>query len=345
MQQAEDRVKSEEPTRAPPRGARALWVARILVPVAAIAILLRTVPLGHVLASVRSMPASALLEATAVIAVATALATLRWRMLFHAAGLNAVPRFAELLRIYWIGTFYNTFVPGGLGGDVVRAIATRRVAGPSGLPAALAIVLLERTLGFVGLLIVVAVGFAFFPLERLSNIALLGSIGLAVASTLVAVIVYGRRIARYLPARLGRVFDALPDVVSLPLLLAALGLSVVNQLSGVVVGHVLISSIAGDVTWKDSLLILPLVAAAQYFPFTIGGAGVREAGFVVLYGMIGVKRADSLAASLVLATLQYALSAIGGVLHALHPLELESPLSGPDSVQSERESSWSRTSR
>jgi uncharacterized membrane protein YbhN (UPF0104 family) len=324
MQSLDPPASPEPPcrrTRA--KGARVLLMMRVLVSSGALVTLLWVVPLHQVLASVRLIRASALCEAMGLIFIATALATLRWRLLFTTCGLPAKPRFLKLLRAYWIGTFYNSYMPGGFGGDVLRGVATRRVVGPGGLPTALAIVLLERTLGFIGMLLLVATTLTLFPLQGMPNITLFGSVGILLASLVVIAIASGPRVARYLPAPVARVAGSLPTIVSLPSFLAALALSVLTQLCGVGVGHLLIASITARVAWSDSLTILPLVNASQYFPLTFGGAGMREASFVALYGMIGIARADALATSMTLTALQYALSGLGGILHALRPLDLD----------------------
>jgi uncharacterized membrane protein YbhN (UPF0104 family) len=316
-----DAAAPTQPKRTPM--SRVLLVLRVVVPLIAIGYLLSIVPLHEVLASVAAVPLWAIAVAVLVIFVATALATLRWRLLLTACGLTGKPSFLELLRAYWIGAFYNTYVPGGLGGDVMRAIATRRFAGERGLPAALAVVFLERTLGLSGLLILVATSFTLFPLPGVPNVMLWSALGLGTAICAVLAIVNGARIARYLPAPLARIASALPTVVSLPLFFIALALSVLTQLSGVVMGHVLIASITSDIHWSDSMVVLPLVNAAQYFPLTIGGAGARELAFVSLYGAVGVSKADALATSLVIGGLMYATSLIGGVLHLMRPLTIE----------------------
>jgi len=310
-----------------------LRVLRFAVPVALIAALLRVVPLRDVLASAARVPLSAIAVALAILVLVTAIATLRWRILFAACGFEKRPAFLELYRAYWIGAFYNTYVPGGLGGDVVRAVASRPVVGERGLPAALAIVFLERTLGLAGLLVLVAASFSAFPLRGIEHVLLWSVLGLGVAAAAVIAIASGPRLAPLLPAPLSKIAASLPTIKSLPRFFAALGLSVVTQFGGVVFGHVIVSGIAGKVAFTDSLVILPLVNAAQYFPLTVGGAGVREAGFVLLYGLVHVNKADALAASLVVAALMYVGNAIGGVLHAIRPLAVE--LDSGDGARSE----------
>jgi glycosyltransferase 2 family protein len=299
---------------------------RFVIPAAALAYILSKIPLGEVWASMRLISPSAVAMAAAVFFLATALATYRWQLLFRACGTDARPPFLELFRVYWICLFYNTYLPGGIGGEVVRALATRRAVGERGLPAALAIVLLERTLGFSGMVILVAVTFALFPLRGIPDVMLWSGIGLGAALVSIVGIVNGPRFARYLPKPLSRFAAALPTISSPPLFAVALLISVVTQFSGVVAGHLVISSISTAPSFTDSMVILPLVNALQYFPLTVGGTGVREAGFVVLYPLVGTSHADALAASLVVGAIQYGVNALGGILHALRPLEqVESP--------------------
>jgi uncharacterized membrane protein YbhN (UPF0104 family) len=300
---------------------RLLLLLRFVLPAAALAYILSKIPLGEVWASMRLITPSAIAMAIGVFFLSTALATYRWRLLFRACGTNARPPFLELFRVYWICLFYNTYLPGGIGGEVVRALATRRAVGEGGLPAALAIVLLERTLGFSGMVILVAVTFTLFPLQGIPDVMLWSSFGLGAALVSIVGIVSGPRLARYLPKPLARIAAALPTISSLPLFGVALLISVVTQFSGVVAGHLIISSISAIPSFTDSMVILPLVNALQYFPLTVGGTGVREAGFVVLYPLVGVTHADALAASLVVGAMQYSINALGGILHALRPLE------------------------
>jgi uncharacterized membrane protein YbhN (UPF0104 family) len=83
------------------------------------------------------------------------------------------------------------------------------------------------------------------------------------------------------------------------------------------------------VRWSDSIVILPLANALQFFPLTIGGAGVREAAYVVLYGLAGVPKPKALAASLAVGALAYAVNALGGVWHLFQPLASKEPSAVP----------------
>lgn len=295
---------------------------RLIVPTAALAYLLTVVPIGQLMASITAVSPLALLVGILTGATSMLVAALRWRMLFSACGIATRVSVLSLFRLHMIGLYYNSYLPGGLGGDVVRALATKGLFGERGMSGALAVILLERTLGLSGLLILVAVSFSLFPLEGIPNVMLWSAVGLCAATGAVAAIILGRRLAPYLPGSLARLARTLPTIVSAPQFAGALGLSVATQSLGIVLGHVILSSITDRASWTDSLVVMPLIGAAQYFPLTVGGAGVREAAFVLFYGLVGVSKPDALASSLVCAAVIYLVAAMGGVLHALRPLSL-----------------------
>jgi uncharacterized membrane protein YbhN (UPF0104 family) len=301
---------------------RLMGVARLLVPLGAFAYLLSIVPLDETIASLRSIPPQALGAAFLFGTAGIYIAAVRWRLLFAACGVRERPSTLVLFRLHLIGLFYNAFLPGGIGGEVVRAVATRKALGERGLTGALGIVLLERTFGVAALLILVAVTFSLFPLRQIPNVTLFSAIGLCVAAAAVIGIASAKRIARFLPAPLASIAGSLPTVEAFAPFVGALLLSLVTQSTVIFVGHTLLASLTDGVRVTDSLVILPLIGASQYFPLTVGGAGVREAAFVLLYGLVGVAKPIALATSLAYAGVLYAVSGMGGVLHALRPLDL-----------------------
>jgi uncharacterized membrane protein YbhN (UPF0104 family) len=300
---------------------RRVWLGlRLVLPVCAFAYLFSIVPARELGASLAQVSLVAVGVALCTCTGGILLAAIRWRALFFACGTPDPPPLSSLFRLHMIGLFYNTYLPGAVGGDLVRALATRRNLGARGLGGALALVLLERALGLSGLLVLLALSFACFPLAGVPNVMLWSALGLVAAFTAVVGITLGHRLARFLPTPLARLANSLPTIESLPRFTLALALSVATQFAAVVAGHVLIASVAGQVSWKDSLVVLPLIGAAQYFPLTVGGAGVREAAFVLFYGLVHVSKADALAASLLSAGVQYAVAAVGGLLHLTAPV-------------------------
>jgi glycosyltransferase 2 family protein len=307
----------------PPRPHARLWlVLRIVVPLALLAYLISIVSLPDLFAALRSIPLTSVLSVVALLFVAMALAAVRWRVILVACGVRTSVPLLELFRLHWVGAFYNQCVPGGVGGDVVRAIATRSLYGARGLPAALGVVMLERLLGLCGLLVLVSTSFALYPLPGVPNVMLFTVLGGAAMLSCIGAILAAPRIAPHLPGPLRRVLSAVPVITSLPLFGLGIVLSVMTQLAGAIIGHLVVVSIAPQVTLMQSLVINPLILAAQYFPLSVGGAGVREVAFVTFYGLVAVPQHTSLAAALVIGAVQFLSGAAGGVVQMLRPLEV-----------------------
>ena len=89
-----------------------------------------------------------------------ALQYVRWYLLVRALDLPFTLRNA--FRLGAVGTFYNTFLPGAIGGDIVKAVFIAR-GQPARKAAAVATVVADRLIGLFGLLLFAgAVGGAFW---------------------------------------------------------------------------------------------------------------------------------------------------------------------------------------
>jgi len=256
-----------------------------------------------------------------LIAFSLLIGATRWWLLFLAFGAPQRPPFARLCKFYLVGFFYNTYLPGGVGGDLVRAIASRAAWG-SQHAAGVAIVLVERVLGLAGLLTMCSLVLLVHPLAIVPGAAWLPALlGLGAASTAVLLLIAAQRLVPFVPLRFARLLLLLPRPQrGLPL--AAAGLcSLGTQLFVALSGHILIDSLVEHARLLDSLVIIPVATAAAYLPFTVSGAGVREALFVKLYESVGVAASSALAASVLLWCSQACVAAVGGLIMLLSPLD------------------------
>jgi uncharacterized membrane protein YbhN (UPF0104 family) len=244
----------------------------------------------------------------------------RWRFILQAYGASRLPSVLRLTRLQLVAVFYNTFLPGAVGGDVVRGFASRDAFGESGTASSLAVVLVDRAAGLAGLLAVATAAFVFNPLPGVGGVTLWGPLGLLASASTVSVLALGRASARFLPEKLAGFARSLPELRSARPFLFVLAVTVLNWIVLAVAGHLLVSSIDSDVKLGDSFVIIPLAAAAVFFPLTVAGVGAREAAFVLLFRTVGVSDADALAASLSFFACQLVVALSGGVLSVLFPL-------------------------
>ena len=298
-------------------------VVRIAIPVALLGYKFTLVSLADLGVAIASVSGQALAGVGLSLFTVYTVATLRWRLTFRACGVSAPISLVQLFRLILVGAFYNAFVPGGLGGDVVRAVATKSLLGDKGVPGALSVVFLDRVLGFIGLVLLVVVSFALFPLPGVPHVMLLSIVGLGVAFAAITGLALAPLLATRVPGPIGRLLSAVPPIASRSRLLAGMALSLVTQGCSALIGHLVLSSITSQASLTESAVIMPLVLASQYFPLTVGGTGVREAAFVALYGLVGVAQHDALAAALVVGMVHYSAAVPGGIVQMLWPLRVE----------------------
>jgi uncharacterized membrane protein YbhN (UPF0104 family) len=271
------------------------------------------------------VPASAFATVAAYFLVALSLGTLRWGLLLSAFGAPRRPPWTRLARLYFVGLFYNSFLPGGMGGDVVRGIATREAFGDGNATAGLSVVLVERVLGLAALLGLMAVVTLARPIEGVPEPRVLGAAGLLAVLIALFGLLFARRLAPHLPGPLGRLAAAVPVPARYAPIAAALLIAAAGHVVVATGGHALVHALAPQVSLNESLVLIPTAMASAFVPITISGAGVREAAFVTLYGLIGVSRSAALAASLGMWACQLLMAALGGVIALFTPLSAARP--------------------
>jgi uncharacterized membrane protein YbhN (UPF0104 family) len=292
-------------------------ILQALVTLVAFAYLAKIVDRHALLQALDRMPAWALCSALCLTALSLGLGVLRWWLLFRAFGAPRPPRLIDLAKHYLVGLFYNTYLPGAVTGDVVRGLAAQNAWEP-GSAGGFATVVVERVFGLVALLGLTASTLLVHPLPGLSGMWLPAAAACALALATALLIACTGFAARYAPRALRGVFERIPVPTSWLPLAAALLMSVGTQLCPALCGHILVQALWPSVAWLDSLVIVPLAAAAAFLPFTISGIGVRESVFVQLYARVGVPGQVALAASISLWLTQALLAAVGGIYTLLH---------------------------
>ncbi len=290
---------------------------QILVSVAAFAYVLSGTDLGQLLEAAQSVPPTAIAIAIALTAGNLTIGAERWRLLLLAYGATSLPSRKELIRLYFVGYFYNTFVPGGVGGDIVRGVVSRQAFGEAGVGKALTVVLVERVLGLVGLLAVVALALAGDPPEELASLVPLSALGLIAALAGVAALAMAQRLSPRLPEPLASLAEKLPAFQKPAPFGAALALSLVTHSVVALSGYALLKALVPSLSLAATLIIVPTAMATAFLPITVAGAGTREAALVYLATRLtDANDAQATAASLMLFATTLLVGAIGGLMQS-----------------------------
>lgn len=301
---------------------RVIIAAQVVLTLGVFAYLFSITDVPTLLAAFQKSPGYCIPAAIAALLALLGVAAVRWRLLFTAYGASAPPRMALLLRLQLVGLFYN-MLPGAVGGDIVRGVVSRDAFGERGLSAGLAIVLIERLLGLTGLMLLVLTVLTVHPMPALHLPWPFLALGIAAGLGAVGAIALGRRLANILPGKLGELAASLPELSNPFAFLGAVALSALGQGLVGLVGHIAIAPLAPEVTLADSLVLSPISFAAIFFPFTVAGAGTRDAAMIALYGLLGVPRPVVLSASLEILFSYLLVASLGGLLSTMTPLRAQ----------------------
>ena len=270
--------------------------------------------------------------ALAVISTSYVLGAMRWRALMTGYGAVAPPSLATAVRLYFVAAFYNTYLPGGVAGDVVRGVVVRDSFRDRGITEAIAVVLVERVLGLLGVIALVAIGLVLVGPRLASTASWWWLAGTGAGMSVVAVLMLplGRRIAPYLPRQLAGIAARLPVVTRRASFASAALLSLGTQLMTTVTGWLFLREIHPAATFSDALFIVPLAAATGFLPISVAGLGAREVVFVQLCTqLLGMSPGDGLAVSLLMWATTLMTAVLGGILQLVRPLTQAAPPPAP----------------
>lgn len=234
----------------------------------------------------------------AMLLVAFVLGGLRWYLILRTFGI--VLGFRTVFEIYAIGAFFNAFLPGSTGGDVMRVVYVLRSVHERKLRAAVS-VFADRVVGLYGLLLVSMVVIALraetvfgHPSTRLFGlglVAMFGAITLGgVTLLLISQALRVSNLARSWEGRPGwrRLARMSLELVlifrgALPALGASIALSV--AMSSLIVGSIVFLALSFGVTGIDRVELAcaaALASLAGAVPITPGGIGIAEGAFAYM---------------------------------------------------------------
>ena len=301
----------------------ALVGVKVAVSLALLAYLFSITDLGALEERVRSADLLLLAAAVGCYVVMLALATWRWQILLEALGVAAPMR--RLTASYLVATFFNNFLPSNIGGDVVRVRDGSRITGSTA--ASLAVVGIDRILGFGALYVLAATAFALGgPVVREFAGARVVLAGLALLFAALAYIFFRPGTARAMmsASRLVRVewvreqFEAAQGAVHayrarMRSVWLAFAASFALQALAVWYYVAVARALRIPLSASAAFLMVPLCSLLQAVPVSFNGWGLREGLFTVYFGQVGLPRESALAFSLVGAGLVVLLSLSGAV--------------------------------
>lgn len=302
---------------------KARFALRAAIGLTVVGLLLSRADLDAVREALRHADATLLLLGTAVYFVSLLLSPLRWRGFLRALGIDV--ELSRLLRLYLSGTFFNAFLPTGVGGDAYKAIVLSR--GEPAIEEPLASAFLDRSAGLAGLAMLTVAGTAIQIATGDTEVPTWISFAIAIGLSGVggAALLFARRDRRDAspPAKgfLGRIRAFVRSVqagLRHPAGIRAGALwGVVTALLLVIAHAILLGGV--DVHLPASVIpgIILLAGLTAVVPVSINGLGFREAAYVWTLGAYGVSHDTALGFALVVLGVALIASLMGGVVYAI----------------------------
>jgi len=273
--------------------------------------------LGHALAHARAGEVALAFVALLGGLVANAF---RWQLFLRPLGLALPP--SDLVRLTFVGTFFNAFLPTGFGGDAYKSF---RLRGRAGIAPPLATAVLDRLAGLAGLALLGLAGCAWRLAaghgDRVVVAASILGVGVLAGSAVALLLaprwstnVQATRVGSKL-GMFGRAFATAgrePQAVRWGTVVG-----IASAILFVVVNALLAASlhIALPVAVLPPTVLIALLTTVV--PLSINGLGFREAAYVWCLGTYGIGDDRALAFALLMLAVTLASSAVGGIVYAV----------------------------
>lgn len=238
----------------------------------------------------------------------------RWQMILRVQGLGLT--YARATSIFFVGMFFNAFLLGSTGGDVIKAWYVAHETHHKKAEA-VATVVVDRLIGLLALFVLTLIMMALywhrvFDDERLRIFAVV-TLVFVLAVVFGTIVGFWRGFADKFPRlrswlqrmprydTLKRMVDAYRVYASHPAVLVkttviSFGVHFCSMLSIVCIGRGL--GIVTENGLIDYFLYLPIINSVTAIPISISGFGVRELMYAEMFGEVGVTQASGVAMSL-----------------------------------------------
>ncbi len=324
------------------RRRRLITLLKLLVTLTLVALLLARISPGRALALLGQARLAPVAAGLAIFALSVVLGAWQWGRFLGALGIRLAP--GELTALYWVGLFFNNFMPGSVGGDLVKVLDLgRRTRDPM---AAAAATLADRLTGLSALAaLAMLAAWGLWPdpsLRPLAQGILLGGALFLLLSALIYIdplprLLYrlGQRFGLWPPGGLrARALEQLRLLrAQRGLLLRLFALSLIVQSLRVAVHYAVGWALLGpsNPSLAGYFLVVPPLAFALTLPITLGGFGLREGLALPLFAPLGVSGEAAVAIELVAYLLMLAVSLLGGLLFLRRRREQAPPRGAPAS--------------
>jgi uncharacterized protein (TIRG00374 family) len=298
-------------------------VAKVVLSAGLLAFLLHRVRWDQVTATLARTQGAWMAAALGLMLLSNVIGSWQWSRLLRVVDIR-IP-FWKVCAYYHVGLFFNNLLPANIGGDFFRVADAARYG--TSRTAALSAVVMDRlvnTLALGGLALITTLP----ALDRFHLwMIYLALVGFSAVSVIMLWAVFHPGLLPALERLLSRlgIGRLSPHLEELSVHLAGYRekprlfllmflVAVVTQVSRIGV-HVLVARALGlQVPLVYFFLFVPLLAVVVSLPISLNGIGVREGAGILVFGLVGVGRAEAFSLQFTTYLVAVAVSMLGGIV-------------------------------
>ncbi len=301
-------------------------IIKIVVSVSLIVFLLSKVGIANLIANLRMVDLRYAPLIVGLIIVHYVIGGFRWKKFLIYDNCEHVS-VRYLINLYFIGSFFNNFMPTSVGGDAVKFYKLGRRIGSK--TNAFTATFMERFTGVVALVLVSYYGL----IKTLDFWVNLLPASISVQPVLVTLfklflflgfwigMVAAFLVLKFASKKIGflnKIYSSLMVYRGRKdILIYALVTSFLIQLLAIFTQYFSFIALGITVPLDYAFFVLPVITLAGFFIPSLNGLGVQDALYIQFFGIIGIAPELALSASIVYHLFRLVVSLIGGVLYAL----------------------------
>ncbi|HCG77555.1 MAG: hypothetical protein COZ37_01055 [bacterium (Candidatus Ratteibacteria) CG_4_10_14_3_um_filter_41_18] len=246
----------------------------------------------------------------------------RWQIILSSQKLFV--RLLSLIRLTFIGMFFNNFLPTAAGGDLIKGCYLVKGSDSRKIDLG-ASVLFDRIVGTISIIIMGLIATLLYY-KKLSLQAILFIFLLSIFTLFLILFLRNEKIAKTfsrllrfhkyktLDTQSRRIYERFHRYAhSQGMLAKSIGISFITQIFSILMNYLIIISLGGKVSPFILFVYIPLIWVFSLFP-SINGLGIREGAYVYFFkGIIGKETAFAL--SILVLALIFLNGIIGGIIH------------------------------
>jgi len=305
-----------------------LVALKILLSVGLFAYVVAKVSPGDILATIRPANPRLLFAAAVLFLFSNLLGSWLWARLLRAQGVP-IP-YRKAASYYFVGLFFNNFLPSNIGGDIARISDASKHA--THVSPVFSATLMDRLIGVLAIAFVAVVA-SFAALHRFHLYAIYAGIFVVFLVSLgffIAIFHRGVLMAFEWPFRaigahsveqgIARLMDDLHGYRhEAGTLAVAIGASTLVQVSRVLVHYLVALALGVRVAMGYYFLFVPVLAALVSLPISLNGLGVREGAGVVLFQLAGMTKEQAFTVPFLTYLVSVLISLLGGLIFLSRP--------------------------